>query len=86
MEDTVYFAAGKTLYSVNATDGGLGWERVICGNPEAPDCTADPRDPTRIFSSPPIFNGMIFIGADVDGADGYRGGFLALDAATGELR
>jgi outer membrane protein assembly factor BamB len=86
VEDTVYFAAGKTLYSVNAADGGLRWKRVICGRPEAANCPADPHDPTRIFSSPAIFNGMVFLGSTVSGADGYRGGFVALDAVTGELR
>jgi outer membrane protein assembly factor BamB len=86
VEDTVYFAAGKTLYRVNTADGGLRWKRVLCGNPEAPDCAADPHDPTRIFSSPAIFNGLVFFGSTVSGAEGYRGGFVALDAATGELR
>jgi outer membrane protein assembly factor BamB len=59
---------------------------VICGNPDAPDCAADPHDPTRIFSAPAVFNGMVFIGSTVSGTDGCRGGFLAVDAATGELR
>jgi len=86
VEDTVYFAAGKTLYRVHAADGGLRWKRVLCGNPEAPDCAADPHDPTRIFSSPAVFHGMVFLGSTVSGADGYRGGFVALDAATGDLR
>jgi outer membrane protein assembly factor BamB len=86
VEDTVYFAAGKTLYSVQAADGGLRWKRVICGHPEASNCAADPHDPTRIFSSPAVWNGMVFIGSTVSGAAGYRGGFVALDAATGDLR
>jgi outer membrane protein assembly factor BamB len=84
--DAVYFAAGKTVYGVNAADGGLRWKRVICGHPEAPDCAADPQDPTRIFSSPAVWNGLVFLGSTVSGADGYRGGFVALEAATGELR
>ena len=37
----VYFAAGKTVYSLDARDGSLPWKRVICGNPEAPACASD---------------------------------------------
>jgi outer membrane protein assembly factor BamB len=86
VEDTVYFAAGKTLYSVRAADGRLRWKRVICGNPDDLNCASDANDPTRIFSSPAVFEGLVFIGSSVDGMDGYRGGFLALDAETGEIR
>jgi outer membrane protein assembly factor BamB len=38
----VYFAAGKTVYDLNAVDGSLRWKHVICGNPEQPNCEADP--------------------------------------------
>jgi outer membrane protein assembly factor BamB len=82
----VYFGAGKTLYSLNAKNGSLRWKRVICGNPDKPSCASDLSDPTRIFSSPAVFDGLVFIGHTVDGADHYRGGIEALDAATGELR
>src|SRR5215467_8213130 len=34
----VYFAAGKTVYSLDARDGSLLWKRVICGNPEEQNC------------------------------------------------
>ncbi len=81
--DAVYFAAGKTLYSLNAADGSLRWKRVICGNPDAADCASDSKDPTRIFSSPTVFEGGVFIGHTVDGAVGYRGGIEAIDAASG---
>jgi outer membrane protein assembly factor BamB len=86
VKNTVYFAAGKTVYSVRAADGKLRWKRVICGNPDEPDCAADADDPTRIFSSPVVFQGAVFVGASVDEVPGYRGGFLALDAATGAIR
>jgi polyvinyl alcohol dehydrogenase (cytochrome) len=82
----VYFAGGKTLYSLNAKDGSLRWKLVICGNPEAPDCTHDDNDPTRIFSSPALFGGLLFVGHTVDGVAPYRGGFEAIDAATGKIR
>ncbi len=81
-----YFAGGKTVYAVNANDGSLRWKRVICGNPDSPDCASDPNDPNRIFSSPAVFDGLIFIGHTVDGAVGYRGGIEALEAASGKTR
>ena len=82
----VYFAAGKTLYSLNAADGSLIWKRVICGNPDDTNCAADPNDPTKIFSSPAIFEGFVFVGHTADGTVGYRGGFMALDAKSGKPR
>lgn len=86
IDNNVYFAGGKTLYSLNATDGSLRWKQVICGNPEAPNCSSDANDPTRIFSSPALFGGLLFIGHTVDGVAPYRGGFEAIDAATGKIR
>jgi polyvinyl alcohol dehydrogenase (cytochrome) len=82
----VYFGSGKTVYSLNAASGSLLWKRVICGNPDQANCESDPKDPNRIFSSPAVSRGMIFLGHSVDGVDGYRGGFEALDAQTGEIR
>jgi polyvinyl alcohol dehydrogenase (cytochrome) len=82
----VYFGAGKTLYALNAKDGSLRWKRVICGNPDFFACAFNPLDPTRIFSSPAVFGGSVFVGHAVDGFDHYRGGFEAIDAATGNLR
>ncbi len=86
IDHKVYFAGGKTLYSLNAKDGSLRWKLVICGNPDDPNCATDTDDPTRIFSSPALFGGLVFVGHTVDGDSGYRGGFEAIDAATGKLR
>lgn len=79
----VYFAAGKTLYSLNARDGTLRWKHVVCGNPQDANCASDPNDPTRIFSSPAVFEDAIFVGWTVDGAVGYRGALGAFDRETG---
>jgi len=81
----VYFAAGKTVYALDARTGALVWKRVICGNPEAPNCSADAQDPTQIFSSPAVFDGALFLGHTA-GAPGYRGAIEALDARTGAQR
>jgi outer membrane protein assembly factor BamB len=86
---SVFFAAGKTLYRLNADNGSLIWKRVICGNP-VPGCDNPilhrDDDPTRIFSSPAVASGLVFIGHTVDGVAGYRGGFEAIDASTGVVR
>lgn len=81
----VYFAGGKTLYALRASDGHLLWKRVICGNPDQPNCEADPADPTRIFSSPILADGRLLIGHSVDGVDGYRGGIKAINPANGRV-
>jgi polyvinyl alcohol dehydrogenase (cytochrome) len=81
----VYFAAGKTVYCLNRGDGSLKWKKVLCGNPDSSNCEADPNDPTRIFSSPAIFDNKVYVGHSVDGAVGYRGGIKALDAGDGHL-
>jgi polyvinyl alcohol dehydrogenase (cytochrome) len=86
----VYFGAGKKLYSLRASDGHPNWKTptVICGNPDDPrpqGCQNDANDPTRIFSSPAVSGGRIFIGHTADGAPGYRGGFEAVDAASGKV-
>ena len=86
IDGIVYFGAGKTLYSLNAKDGSLRWKQVICGNPHEADCASNSKDPTRIFSSPAVSDGVVFVGHTADGAVGYRGGFEAIDAASGELR
>jgi outer membrane protein assembly factor BamB len=82
----VYFAAGKTVYSLDAKTGALRWKRVLCGNPEVANCASDPRDPTNIFSSPAVAGGLVFVGHTADGAEGYRGAIVALDADAGTPR
>jgi len=84
-ERHVFFAGGKTVYSLNASDGSLRWKTVICGKPEASDCAADSQDPSQVFSSPVILGNKLFVGHSTNGTDGYRGGFEALDVRTGEI-
>src|SRR5262249_19299799 len=86
VNDTVYFGGGRTLYALHAADGSLRWKQVLCGTPDAPPCPAAPADGTRIFSSPVVHAGLVFVGLTADGQDGYRGGFMALDAGTGTPR
>jgi outer membrane protein assembly factor BamB len=87
-EGKLYFAGGKTVYALKASDGTLLWKRVICGRPEEKDCASDANDPTQVLSSPAVFDGKIFFGADTGGVAfeiPYRGGFVALDAKTGKV-
>lgn len=86
VDGTVYFGGGRTLYALDAANGALRWKHLICGNPEEPNCEQDVNDGLRIFSSPALHNGLVYVGTDVDGQNGYRGGFYAIDALTGALR
>lgn len=81
----VYFAGGKTLYALRASNGRLLWKRVLCGNPDVAGCEHDDADPTRIFSSPVIRHGRLLVGRSVDGAPGYRGGIDAIDPDDGHV-
>ncbi len=82
----LYFGGGRTLYSLDAATGKLIWKHVFCGNPDDPNCEADENDPAQIFSSAVVAGGLVVVGISVDGADGYRGGIVAVDAASGELK
>ncbi len=86
VDGQVYFAAGKTVYDLDAADGSLRWKHIICGNPDEPHCQADANDPTQVFSSPAVFGRLVFIGHTVKGIVGYRGAIEALDAKTGAQR
>lgn len=85
-EDRIYFAGGRTMYCLRARDGKLLWKRIVCGNPDDPQCESDQNDGSRVFSSPAVHDGLVFIGSSTDGQDGYRGGILALDAKNGAIR
>jgi outer membrane protein assembly factor BamB len=61
------------LYALRARDGKLLWKRILCGNPDDPACESDAHDGTRIFSSPAVHDGLVFVGNTNDGQDGYRG-------------
>lgn len=82
----VYFAGGRTVYCLRARDGKPLWKRIICGNPDDQQCESDQADGSRVFSSPAVHKGLVFIGSRTDGQDGYRGGILALDASSGAIR
>ena len=77
----VIFGGGYTLYALDADNGSLVWSHEYTGRPDLP---ADPiHDGTRIFSSPVVYRGTVFIGVDVDGTPGYRGYVVAASVNTG---
>jgi polyvinyl alcohol dehydrogenase (cytochrome) len=82
----IYFGGGRTLYCLDAATGRLIWKRVLCGNPDDASCDQDENDPALIFSSAVVTGGSVIVGVSVDGADGYRGGIVAVDAASGEMK
>jgi polyvinyl alcohol dehydrogenase (cytochrome) len=87
VDGRVYFGGGRTLYSVDASDGRVLWKHVICGNPEDANCAADQNDPLQILSSPAVLDGKLYVGVSTGGVSfgiPYRGGFLAFDAQTGQ--
>jgi len=87
----VYFAGGRTIYCLDAATGSLVWKTVICGNPEAAGCETDTNDGSRIFSSPVVYDGLVYMGIDPDGQTmaqvvGHRGAVFTLDADTGAVK
>jgi outer membrane protein assembly factor BamB len=84
---TVYFGGGRrTLYALNAKTGSLRWKHIICGNPDDSNCRSDQSDGLRIFSSPAVYRGLVYVGTTANGQQGYRGAFYAIDARTGKER
>ncbi len=82
----LYLGGGRTLYCLDAGTGRLLWKRVLCGNPDDANCDSDENDPAQIFSSPVVTDELVIVGVSVDGADGYRGSIVAVDAASGEMK
>ncbi len=86
----VIFGSGPRLYALDADDGSPVWVRNVgaldaAGRPLLAD------DPTEIESSPLVWEGTVFVGMDThnqgdEQTAGIRGGLLAVDAATGDLR
>lgn len=77
-ETRVFLPAGKTMYSLRAEDGEEVWRHEIGeeGNQD---------EPTEIESSPAVADGKVVFGFDAHDRPGYRGGVMALDAATGDV-
>jgi outer membrane protein assembly factor BamB len=78
-ERRVFFASGKTLYALRASDGELRWKHEL-----NPDGAVD--DPTEIQSSPVVVDGLVIAGYDGHDSPGTRAGIVALDAKTGNQR
>jgi len=77
----VIFGGGYTLYAIDADTGQLFWKHVYDGLPERPPSPST--DPTRIFSSPIVEDGNVYVGTSTDGQPGERGYIVAASLATG---
>jgi len=78
----VIFGGGYTLYALDAADGTLFWKHVYDGRPWRPPSPTT--DQTRIFSSPIVEDGNVYVGVDNDGEPGERGYIVAADLRTGD--
>ena len=73
--DLVIFGGGFTLYALDADTGTLFWKHVYDGLPSKPPSPTT--DQTRIFSSPIVEDGNVYVGVDNDGESGERGYIVA---------
>lgn len=77
----VIFGGGFTLYALDADTGKLFWKHVYDGMPSKPPSPTT--DQTRIFSSPTVADGNVYIGVDTDGQPHGRGYVVAANLLTG---
>ena len=78
----VIFGGGFTLYALDADTGTLFWKHVYDGTPSMPPSPTT--DQTRIFSSPIVEDGNVYIGVDTDGESNERGYIVAANLLTGD--
>jgi polyvinyl alcohol dehydrogenase (cytochrome) len=78
-ERRVFFASGKTLYALRASDGAERWKHTL-----HPEGSAD--DPTEIQSSPVVADGLVIFGFDGHDDPATRAGIVALDVANGAVK
>ncbi|MGH9188140.1 MAG: PQQ-binding-like beta-propeller repeat protein, partial [Acidimicrobiales bacterium] len=75
----VIFGAGPRLYALDGFTGARAW--TLEAGDGAPD------DPAEIESSPVVWEDTVYVGVDVHNQpDRGRGGLLAVDVRSGELR
>ncbi len=78
----VIFGGGYTLYALDADTGALFWKHAYTGMPSLP--ASPTTDPTRIFSSPIVEDGNVYVGTDTDGQPHERGYVVAANLLTGD--
>ncbi len=78
----IIFGGGFTLYALDARTGTLFWKHVYDGMPSVPPSPTT--DQTRIFSSPIVEDGNVYIGVDTDGEANERGYIVAASLLTGD--
>ncbi len=78
----VIFGGGFTLYALDASTGTLFWKHVYDGMPSLPPSPTT--DQTRIFSSPIVEDGNVYVGVDTDGEANEQGYIVAASVLTGD--
>ena len=82
----LFFAAGETVYALNALTGEEIWHfdaGTGCSDP--PGLCGLEGERNEVESSPIVADGLVFFGMDVDDQEGGKGGFYAVDARDGRL-
>jgi outer membrane protein assembly factor BamB len=85
-QQRLFFAAGETVYALNARTGEAIWHfdaGTGCSDP--PGLCGLEGERNEVESSPIVADGLVFFGMDVDDKEGGKGGFYAVDARDGRL-
>jgi polyvinyl alcohol dehydrogenase (cytochrome) len=89
-EQIVYVGGGMVLYALDTATGDEVWTFDLSSIDKGDDFDTDdgvPDDdrPTEVQSSPVVVDGKVIVGFEAHDRPGFRGGLIALDAATGSL-
>jgi polyvinyl alcohol dehydrogenase (cytochrome) len=85
-QQRVYFAAGETVYSLDAVTGEELWRfEAGTGCADPPGLCKSDSERNEVESSPIVADGKVFFGMDVNDQQGGKGGFYAVDALDGRL-
>ena len=84
-QERIYFAAGQTVYSLDALTGTEVWRfNAGTGCVDPGHCGFD-GERNEVESSPIVADGKVFFGMDVNDREGGKGGFYAVNARDGRL-
>jgi outer membrane protein assembly factor BamB len=85
-QQRLFFAAGETVYALNALTGEEIWHfEAGTGCSDPPGLCGLEGERNEVESSPIVADGLVFFGMDVEDKEGGKGGFYAVDAREGRL-
>ena len=88
----VIFGAGEHVYALDAATGTERWRFAAgtgcrdAGTAQPPGLCGFSGERNQVESTPIVADGLVYFGMDVNDVATGKGGFYALDAATGVLR